>query len=222
MGGYEVARWRVMGPVALGKFITLEGGEGVGKSTQATLLADALRARGIEVVVTREPGGTAGAEAIRDLLMTGSEDRWSARAEALLFAAARADHVEKVIRPALERGAWVVCDRFIDSTRAYQGGAGGVSDDDILALHQVGSDGLMPDRTLLMHLPIDQSAARASARPQGNADRFGARGLEYHNQLNRAFDTLVTSETARFRIIDAAGSIDSVTPQLLAAVEDLL
>ena len=211
-----------MGPVALGKFITLEGGEGVGKSTQATLLADALRARGIEVVVSREPGGTAGAEAIRDLLVTGSEDRWSARAEALLFAAARADHVEKVIRPALERGAWVVCDRFIDSTRAYQGGAGGVSDDDILALHKVGSDGLMPDRTLLMHLPIDQSAARATARPQGNADRFGARGSEYHNQLNRAFDTLATSETARFRIIDAAGTIDSVTRHLFAAVEDLL
>ena len=217
MGGYEVARWRVK----RGQFITLEGGEGVGKSTQATLLADALRARGIEVVVTREPGGTAGAEAIRDLLMTGSEDRWSARAEALLFAAARADHVEKLIRPALERGAWVVCDRFLDSTRAYQGGAGGISDGDILALHQVGSAGLMPDRTLLMQLPVDQSAERASARAEGNADRFGARQSDYHQRLNIAFDQLANAETARFRIIDASGRVEKVTTRLFSALDDL-
>lgn len=205
-----------------GKFITLEGGEGVGKSTQAARLADALRAQGLEVVVTREPGGTAGAEAIRDLLMTGDVDRWSARAEALLFAAARADHVEKVIRPALDRGAWVICDRFVDSTRAYQGGAGGVSDDDILALHKVGSGGLMPDRTLLMRLPIDQAAARAAHRAQGNADRFGARGVDYHQQLNDAFSRLVAKETDRFRSIDASGTEDEVTTALIDAVIDLI
>ena len=127
-----------------GRFITLEGGEGVGKSTQLARLAEALRARGLTVVTTREPGGTPGAEAIRDLLMTGSTDRWSARVEALLFAAARADHVERVIRPALERGDWVLCDRFIDSTRAYQGGAGDVSDAEIMALHGFGSEVCCP------------------------------------------------------------------------------
>ena len=205
-----------------GKFITLEGGEGVGKSTQAARLADALRAQGLEVVVTREPGGTAGAEAIRDLLMTGDVDRWSARAEALLFAAARADHVEKVIRPALDRDAWVICDRFVDSTRAYQGGAGGMSDDDILALHKVGSGGLMPDRTLLMQLPIDQAAARAAHRAQGNADRFGAREVDYHQQLNDAFSRLVAKETDRFRSIDASGTEDEVTTALIDAVIDLI
>ena len=211
-----------MGPVALGKFITLEGGEGVGKSTQATLLADALRARGIEVVVTREPGGTAGAEAIRDLLMTGSEDRWSARAEALLFAAARADHVEKLIRPALERGAWVVCDRFIDSTRAYQGGAGGVSDDDILALHQVGSDGLMPDRTFLLQLSETEAADRIRRRVGVNDDRFGTRESAYHRRLNAAFCQLAENEQARFRLIDSFGSVQSITEQLFAGLDDLL
>ena len=218
MGRHEVARGRV----TRGKFITLEGGEGVGKSTQAALLADALRAQVITVVVTREPGGTAGAEAIRALLMIGDEDRWSARAEALLFAAARADHVEKVIRPALDRGAWVICDRFVDSTRAYQGGAGGLPDDDILALHRVGSGGLMPDRTLLMRLPVDQSAARASARTEGNADRFGARGPDYHNRLNDAFVQLANAETARFRSIDASGHVENVTARLLSALDDLL
>ena len=208
--------------VPLGKFITLEGGEGVGKSTQAACLADALRALGIEVVVTREPGGTAGAEAIRDLLMTGDEDRWSARAEALLFAAARADHVEKVIRPALERGDWVICDRFIDSTRAYQGGAGGVSDDDILALHKVGSGGLMPDRTLLMQLPVEQAGSRAAERAQGNADRFGARGADYHRRLDDAFGQMARAEPERFRIVDAAGTMEGVTAALIVAVGDLL
>ena len=204
-----------------GKFITLEGGEGVGKSTQAARLAYALRALGIAVVVTREPGGTPGAEAIRDLLMTGDEDRWSSRAEALLFAAARADHVEKVIRPALERGDWVICDRFIDSTRAYQGGAGGVSDEDILALHCVGSEGLMPDRTLLMRLPFAQAKTRASERAEGNADRFGAREADYHQRLNDAFARLASSDESRFRVIDASGSLETVTEALIIAVNDM-
>ncbi len=207
--------------MARGKFITLEGGEGVGKSTQAVRLADALRTRGVEVVVTREPGGTAGAEAIRTLLMTGSVDRWSARAEALLFAAARADHVEKIIGPALERGAWVICDRFIDSTRAYQGGAGGVSDDDILSLHRIGIGDLMPDRTLLMMLPVAQAAARASERAQGNDDRFGARDVNYHARLNTAFEYFANAEPERYRIIDASGSPDHVTKALNKALDDL-
>ena len=205
-----------------GRFITLEGGEGVGKSTQARRLADTIRARGLDVVLTREPGGTPGAEAIRDLLMTGDEDRWSARAEALLFAAARADHVEKVIRPTLDRGAWVICDRFIDSTRAYQGGAGGLNDVDILALHAIGSDGLMPDRTLLLSLPAEQAARRASARADGNDDRFGSRDDAYHARLGTAFTTFATADPDRFRTIDASGDADAVTSRLLAALSDLL
>ena len=205
-----------------GRFVTLEGGEGVGKSTQAQRLADAIRARGADVVLTREPGGTPGAEAIRDLLMTGDQDRWSASAEALLFAAARADHVEKVIRPALDRGAWVICDRFIDSTRAYQGGAGGLADTDILALHAVGSAGLLPDRTLILTLPATEAAHRASARADGNDDRFGSRDSGYHGRLATAFTALAAADPHRFRTIDAAGDADAVTARLLDALSDLL
>ncbi|WP_077146435.1 dTMP kinase, partial [Sphingopyxis sp. KK2] len=135
-----------------GRFITLEGGEGVGKSTQLRALAAALAARGLDIVTTREPGGSPGAEAIRTLLMEGSDDRWNARSEALLFAAARADHVARLIRPALERGAWVLCDRFVDSSRAYQGAGGGLTDADILTLHRIGSEGLLPDRSFLLAL----------------------------------------------------------------------
>jgi dTMP kinase len=222
MGWHEVARRGVTSKVTKGKFITLEGGEGVGKSTQAARLADALRARGVEVVVTREPGGTAGAEAIRDLLMTGSEDRWSARAEALLFAAARADHVEKVIRPALERGAWVICDRFIDSTRAYQGGAGGVSDADIIALHKVGSDGLMPDRTLLLTMPVFEASLRVYERDGRKADRFAAKEGKYFDVVDAKFGQLASMDPTRIKRVSGGGSIVSVTKSLLSTVEDLL
>ncbi len=204
-----------------GKFITLEGGEGVGKSTQAARLADVLRARGIDVVVTREPGGTPGAEAIRDLLMTGSEDRWSARAEALLFAAARADHVEKVIRPALERGDWVICDRFIDSTRAYQGGAGGVSDEDILALHKIGSGGLLPDRTLLLSMPLLDASRRTDERDGPKADRFAAKEGKYFDVVEAKFGQLAQIDSERIQIVDASGQIDVVTERLLSALGDL-
>jgi len=206
----------------IGRFITLEGGEGVGKSTQLARLADAIRVRGHEVVTTREPGGTAGAEAIRALLMTGPEDRWSLRAEALLFAAARADHVEKLIRPALMRGAWVVCDRFIDSTRAYQGGAGGVSDDDILALHAVGSEGLLPDRTLVLELPMLESNARTNERDGGKKDRMGSRDADYYVKVTSAFRKFNDRDFGRFRLIPAIGSEEHVTAQLMAALEDLL
>jgi dTMP kinase len=205
-----------------GRFITLEGGEGVGKSTQAKRLAEALRAQGKTVVLTREPGGTPGAEAIRDLLMTGSTDRWSARVEALLFAAARADHVERVIRPALERGDWVICDRFIDSTRAYQGGAGGVSDTEIMMLHRFGSEGLLPDRTLLLVLPQGEAYERASVRDGGNGDRFGDKSADYHARLGASFERLAVTDPARFRRTDASGSSESVTDRLLAALNGLL
>ncbi|HNN55192.1 MAG TPA: dTMP kinase, partial [Novosphingobium sp.] len=155
-----------------GRFIAFEGGEGAGKSTQARMLAAALEAHGIACVVTREPGGTPGAEAIRQLLLGLDGEGWHPRAEALLFAAARSDHVERLIRPALEAGKWVICDRFVDSSRAYQGGAGGLSDSDVLALHRVGSEGLLPDLTLLVEVSPETAAQRTRARDGGDADRI--------------------------------------------------
>src|ERR1700712_5540834 len=143
-----------------GKFIALEGGEGAGKSTQARLLAEALETRGIATIVPREPGGTPGAEAIRALLLDPAGAGWNPRAEALLFAAARSDHVERLIRPKLAAGNWIICDRFLDSSRAYQGGAGGLQDSEILALHGIGSEGLLPDLTVLIEVSPQVGAAR--------------------------------------------------------------
>lgn len=204
-----------------GRFISLEGGEGAGKSTQATRLAEALRARGIEAIVTREPGGSEGAEAIRDLLMQGSVTRWSAHSEALLFAAARADHVEKRIRPAIEAGEWVISDRFIDSTRAYQG-AQGIDDSAILALHGFGSKGLLPDRTFLLQVPPAEGAQRATARDGAGADRFAAREGSFHDAVARVFDRIADAETDRVHRIDASGTPERVTDRLIAALSDLL
>ena len=207
--------------MARGRFVTLEGGEGVGKSTQARRLAGALRARGLEVVETREPGGSPGAEAIRRLLLEGEVDRWTSETEALLFAAARADHVARNILPAIERGAWVVCDRFLDSSLAYQGGAGGVGTEAVLQLHQVGSRGLLPDRTLLLDLGLDAGAARAADRDEGAPDRFGRKSGAYHTEVAASFRALAERWPDRFRVVDAAGDVDEVTARLVAAVEDL-
>lgn len=205
-----------------GRFITLEGGEGVGKSTQGRRLAAALRARGLDVIETREPGGSPGAEAIRTLLLSGAVDRWSAEAEALLFAAARSDHVQRTILPALEAGQWVLCDRFLDSSLAYQGIVGAVGEDRIRALHDVGSGGFLPDRTLLLHVPNEEAAKRTSRRDGDNPDRFGARDQAYHDAINRAFEHLAAADPDRFRLIEASGSEDDVTARLVAALEDLL
>jgi dTMP kinase len=204
-----------------GRFITLEGGEGVGKSTQLRHLAEALRARGLEVVETREPGGSPGAEAIRRLLLEGDADRWTPEAEALLFAAARADHVARTIRPAVEREAWVLSDRFLDSSIAYQGGAGGLGAETIQRLHDIGSHGFLPDRTLLLELPAEAAAERADSRDAGAADRIGGRGGEYHARVAAAFAAIAAEEPARFRRIEASGLADEVTHRLLAALEDL-
>jgi dTMP kinase len=205
-----------------GRFITLEGGEGVGKSTQMKALSEALRARGLEIVETREPGGSPGAEAIRALLLQGEIERWTAEAEALLFAAARSDHVARTIRPALARGAWVVCDRFLDSSIAYQGIVGGVGAEAVRRLHDVGSHGFLPDRTLLLHLDAMDAAARTQVRDVAGADRFGAREVDYHARINAAFEQLAAAEPERYRIVDAAGAPAEVTGRLLAAIEDLL
>ena len=205
-----------------GRFITLEGGEGVGKSTQARRLAAALRARGIDVVETREPGGSEGAEAIRALLLGGAVDRWSAAAEALLFAAARSDHVDRTIRPALDGGAWVLCDRFIDSSLAYQGLVGSVGIEAIATLHQVGSGGFLPDRTLLLHLPLEEATRRTRQRDRAGADRFGARDEGFHFGVAAAFKRLASADPARFRSVDAIGDEAGVTDRLVAALDDLL
>ncbi len=204
-----------------GRFITLEGGEGVGKSTQIRRLAEALAARGHTVVTTREPGGTEGAEAIRGLLLSGGQDRWNDATEALLFAAARADHVAKLIRPSIAAGSWVLCDRFVDSTRAYQGGAGGVSDADILDLHRVGSGGLLPDRTIVLDLPVDEGARRAAAR-SAETDRMGAKSTDYYERVAARFRELAAQEPGRFRVTDASGSPEVVTARILDALADLL
>jgi dTMP kinase len=204
-----------------GRFLSLEGGEGVGKSTQAKRLAAALTARGVHVVSTREPGGTEGAEAIRTLLMQGDVNRWSAHGEALLFAAARADHVEKLIRPAVAAGSWVLCDRYIDSTRAYQG-AQDIDDAAILALHGFGSKGLLPDRTLVLDMPDGAGHARSLARDGGAADRFGARGGDFHRAVAAQFRRIAAAEPERVRLIDASGSVDDVTTSLMDAIADLL
>jgi dTMP kinase len=204
-----------------GRFITLEGGEGAGKSTQLRALAAALRARGLEVVETREPGGSEGAEAIRALLLTGGADRWSPRAEALLFAAARADHVEKTIRPALARGAWILSDRFLDSSRAYQG-QGDLTDADILMLHRIGSAGFLPDRTLLLTLPEAEATGRAKARDGDAADRIGGRASDFHRAVADAFTRFAREEGERVRAVDAAGPPEAVTGRLFDAIVDLL
>lgn len=203
-----------------GRFITLEGGEGVGKSTQIRALTEALAARSIDVVATREPGGSAGAEAIRALLMEGSDDRWDARSEALLFAAARADHVARTIRPALARGAWVLCDRFVDSSRAYQGGGGGITDADILALHRFGSEGLLPDRTFLLTVSADEAARRLAAR--GGSDRMGNKPADYQARLAARFAEMAEAEPARWRIVDADAPAADVTAAILAELAQWL
>jgi dTMP kinase len=204
-----------------GRFISLEGGEGVGKSTQIAALVAAIRVRGHAVITTREPGGSAGAEAIRTLLMTGSEDKWSARAEALLFAAARADHVEKTIRPALKAGSWVLCDRFVDSSRAYQGGAGGLGDHDIMALHALGSEAFLPDRTLVLTLSPETATKRAAQRDAGKADRMGSKSTDYYQRVARSFEDFARAEPDRIKLISAEGSTSQVTARLLDAIEDM-
>ena len=203
-----------------GKFITLEGGEGAGKSTQLQLLATELRAIGVEVVETREPGGSDGAEAIRAMVLEGGEDRWTARSEALLFAAARADHLERTILPALDEGRWVICDRFIDSSLAYQGGAGGLDIDEVRSINSFATGGQLPDRTLV--LALAEGGARARARDDMGSDRIGGRDEAYHQKVDLAFRQIAAEEPDRVRIVDASGSPDEVTKRLLVSIEDLL
>ena len=207
---------------ARGKFIALEGGEGTGKSTQARKLAEALEQAGHEVILTREPGGTTGAEAIRQLLLNPPGAGWGARAEALLFAAARSDHVEQLIAPALVRGAWVVCDRFLDSSRAYQGIARDMGDDAITRLHALGSGGLRPDLTLVITVPGKISAARIAVRDGDASDAIGGRDAAYHRRVNDAFEQFAAEDPDRFAIIDGDAAIEVIHERILQSVQERL
>ncbi len=202
-----------------GRFITLEGGEGTGKSTQIGRLAEFLRARVGDPVVTREPGGSPGAESIRNLLVNGPAEKWSAQTETLLMYAARRDHIERVIEPALSRGAWVVCDRFADSTRAYQGAAGGADPALIRALEDHVLAGLAPDLTLVLDLPVETGLARAKSRGEAEA-RFEAKGAAFHQALRQAFLDIAVREPERCVVIDAQGPPDKVAGRIADAVTE--
>lgn len=209
-----------------GVFITFEGGEGAGKSTQIARLAAALRDEGggregggREVVTTREPGGTPRAEELRAALLRGVAKPYGPFAEALMFAAARIDHIENRIRPALARGAIVLCDRFSDSTRAYQGAAGGLEPELIASLERVTLGDLRPDLTLILDLPPEAGLARAQSRGGGEpADRFEAEGMRFHQRLRAAFRAIAEAEPERCRIIDADLGPDAVEAAIRAAV----
>jgi dTMP kinase len=174
------------------------------------------------VIVTREPGGSPGAEAIRKLLLEGEETRWNPRAEALLFAAARSDHVETTIRPALDRGDWVLSDRFLDSSLAYQGEAGGLGIEAVRDLHRFGSSDFLPDRTLVLTLDESEGGARARVRDGSPGDRIGSRPPSYHAAVDAGFRVMADREPNRVKLIDASGSEATVTARLLYALGDLL
>ncbi len=205
-----------------GRFISIEGGEGAGKSTQIALLAERLKAHGLSVDLTREPGGTEGAEAIRQLLLGGGDDRWGPSAEAMLFAAARSDHVEKRIKPAVAQSIWVISDRFLDSSRAYQGASLGLSDAVIMDLHQIGSGGYLPDRTIVLDLPLEASRLRTQARDGDNADRIGGRDDAFHQRVRDAFHQIAQAEPERVRLVDASGTPDEVSARIFTEIADLL
>jgi dTMP kinase len=207
--------------MARGLFVTLEGGEGAGKSTLARSLKERLEAAGRDVVLTREPGGTPGAEQIRELLVRGEADRWSAMTEALLFYAARVDHVEKVIQPGVQDGRVVISDRFADSTMAYQGAAGGLSLDRLQALHALVLGDFKPDITLLIDIPPETGLSRTKGR-DGSEARFESKALAFHTRLREAFHALAKAEPDRFVALDGAQTPDDILEQALAAIGERL
>lgn len=204
-----------------GRFITFEGGEGTGKSTQVRLLVAHLKQMGADVVQTREPGGSPSAEEIRTLLVTGAADRWSPMAETLLFYAARVEHWRQVIAPALARGAHVVCDRFADSTMAYQSYAGGLDRRMIEDLHRATMTGADPDLTLILDAPVDQGLSRAASR-RDEETRFERKGREFHERLRQGFLDIAKRAPQRCAVIDAVNSVEQVQAAVLNAVKSRL
>ncbi|HTW34850.1 MAG TPA: dTMP kinase [Rhizomicrobium sp.] len=201
-----------------GRFITFEGGEGAGKSTQVKALAAKLSARGIDVVVTREPGGSPGAEDIRKLLVEGEPGRWDVLSETLMIFAARADHVAKTIKPALARGAVVLCDRFTDSTYAYQGAGRGMPRETIRRIESIALPDLKPDLTFILDLPAEEGLKRASARRHGET-RFEHFDVAFHERLREAFRDIARQNTARCVVIDAMQAMDAVEAEIWRVVE---
>jgi len=199
------------------RFITLEGGEGTGKSTQAKSLAAALEGHTISALVTREPGGSPGAESIRKLLVEGEQGRWDTLTETLLMFAARSDHIRNTIKPALASGKWVVCDRFTDSTYAYQGIGRGLDRETIRRIDAVAVGDFKPDMTLVLDLPVDVGLARAKARP-GAEDRFEKFGIEFHEKLRTAYRDIAIRNGDRCVLLDASGSEDDVAKAIWSAV----
>jgi dTMP kinase len=205
-----------------GRFITLEGLEGSGKSTQLALLGKHLTGQGRRVVVTREPGGTPLAERLRDVVLHAGEEALSAESELLVMFAARSVHLESLVRPALARGDWVVCDRFTDATYAYQGAGRGVADESIRALEQLVQRGLRPDLTLLLDVPVDVGLARARARRGAAvADRFEREGREFFDRVRARFLAIARAEPARVRLIDADRPEAEVARAIAAEVDRL-
>ena len=207
--------------MARGRFITIEGGEGAGKSTQARRLAAALGQRGLDVVLTREPGGAPGAERVRELLLGEHGDDWHPLTEALLHFAARREHLSKTIMPALERGDWVVSDRFADSTTAYQGYGLGLGRDVIEGLSALSIGTFSPDRTVILDLSAEDGMARARARGD-QLDRYENMDLEFHRRLRKGFLEIADRDPGRCLVIDAGASIEDIASQILIAVETRL
>ncbi|NYZ12070.1 dTMP kinase [Azospirillum sp. RWY-5-1] len=204
-----------------GRFVTLEGGEGAGKSTQLRRLAETLEARGIDPVTTREPGGSPGAEEIRRLLVDGEPGRWGAMTEALLHTAARRDHLERTVWPALDAGQWVLCDRFYDSTMAYQGYGLGLGRETIGSLQRLALGDFAPDLTVILDLPVEEGLARAASRP-GAEDRYERMDRAFHERLRAGFLDIAAREPGRCVVVDARGTEDAVQAAVVSVVERLL
>lgn len=211
-----------MAPVS-GLFITFEGGEGAGKSTQIALLAQRLREKGFDPLITREPGGSPGAEAVRHVILSGAAEAYGPAMEALLFAAARSDHIDQLIRPALEAGRIVLCDRFIDSSRVYQGVTGNLDSGFMSTLERITIDGVRPDMTIILDIPAEQGLARAVKR-RGNevADRFEKETIFMHEARRKAFLDIAKHESDRCKVVDADRSADMIAAEIATLVDTLL
>jgi dTMP kinase len=218
-----MARAAAKRPSRRGRFITFEGGEGSGKSTQIKTVAERLSAAKLPVLVTREPGGSPGAEIMRHLVLAGMGKLLGPDAETLLFAAARDDHVRTVIRPALDQGVWVLCDRFTDSTRAYQGRLGKVAPGLLNAIERVTIGDLRPDLTIILDVPVEVGMQRAALRRGGGApDRFEAEDMNFHRELHEAYRQIAAADPARCVLIDAAADLDTVAANIWTALRERL